>query len=346
MRYRILPSSIAKRAIVLGLVSSGVVGGTVGCRAILGIDDGSPLGPTDDGGLDPGDGTRDAGGDAFSAGDGRAPGAVERTEPQWPLPVSSPAPANYELTDDTVLDKTTGLMWQRRVANQGRVAWEDAVRTCPKLRLGGYDDWRLPTRIEMISIVDYGPEAEPINPGLFPDNNNYQYQWTASVYRAERRRDARWVATNGAAWYRDLSQSSDGLPFRCVRAGKVSGSTRRFIVEGATVKDARTGLSWEQALGAPQDIASARRRCEDLSPPGFRLPNLRELQTLIDEAETENPIWDDAFAAPAAGVAPTLWSDTFRGKPPSTTYLYVDFKDGATHNQNGESQRAGVRCVR
>jgi hypothetical protein len=48
-------------------------------------------------------------------------------------------------------DPKLDLLWSRR--DNGRdVRWEQAVTHCEELRLGGYDDWRLPTLEELRSI--------------------------------------------------------------------------------------------------------------------------------------------------------------------------------------------------
>lgn len=66
-----------------------------------------------------------------------------------------------------VTDNQTGLMWQDEDytdeeqqnfgvnKSHGKVLdWYKAVEYANNLRLGGYDDWRLPTRDELLSIVD------------------------------------------------------------------------------------------------------------------------------------------------------------------------------------------------
>ena len=57
--------------------------------------------------------------------------------------------------DGTVTDNLTGLMWQQTVPT-GTYTWSQAVAYCPTLNLAGHSDWRLPSRIELASIVDFG----------------------------------------------------------------------------------------------------------------------------------------------------------------------------------------------
>ncbi|WP_394831515.1 DUF1566 domain-containing protein [Pendulispora rubella] len=331
------------------MTALGVVAATVDCRAILGIEDDAPLlAPNMDGG-DHADVPFDAS-RSDDGGDGGADGTsllnIDRTEPQWLLPVASPPPSNYEVTDDTVLDKTTGLMWQRKIEGQPRQIWPEPPRVCAKLELAGYHDWRLPTRIEMVSLFDFGEDAPAVNPVLFPAAPAYALHWTISPYVVERRTAARWATDpfTGWSWFYDEYTSSESLPFRCVRAGNVSNAQPRFtVLEGqATVRDARTGLVWERGTAPKQSFADAKHRCESFRPPGYRLPNARELQTLIDETQTEVPIWYRVFDRAVQGTT-TLWSSTYRRSHDG--YILTDFVDG--HSSPGWSNTvAGVRCVR
>ncbi len=69
-----------------------------------------------------------------------------------PDPTPNPAP-RFTLTDDTALDNATGLMWQR--ANDATPRpWNQALFQCGEATTGGFDDWRLATLKEMMTLVD------------------------------------------------------------------------------------------------------------------------------------------------------------------------------------------------
>lgn len=84
-----------------------------------------------------------------------------------------------ENNDGTVTDQYTGLMWQQNTAEE-QMTWEEALAHCENLSLAGYDDWRLPNRNELQSLVDKQPESggAAINKA-FPDTYPLMY-WTST----------------------------------------------------------------------------------------------------------------------------------------------------------------------
>lgn len=55
--------------------------------------------------------------------------------------------------DRTVTDTSTCLMWQQGTTEH--LNWEEAISFCENLTLGEYEDWRLPSRNELQSLMDY-----------------------------------------------------------------------------------------------------------------------------------------------------------------------------------------------
>jgi hypothetical protein len=56
--------------------------------------------------------------------------------------------------DGTVTDNVTGLTWQKDVSLSDGGSWAGAAAFCSGLQLGGHGGWRLPSVIELISLVD------------------------------------------------------------------------------------------------------------------------------------------------------------------------------------------------
>lgn len=87
-----------------------------------------------------------------------------------PNPASAglPNPASYDTSaPDVVIDKVTGLMWQSAVDKRGAITWVDGDAYCAHLTAGGHSDWRLPTEIELLSIVDYTKSEPAIDTDAF-----------------------------------------------------------------------------------------------------------------------------------------------------------------------------------
>lgn len=143
-------------------------------------------------------------------------GCLDASWAHWPVPAVSLPNQNYELFTWTVTDKQTGLIWQRRPDIATQRSWDEAKSYCEKLTDGDYDDWRLPSRIELISIRDYELSSGPaINTTAFPNMPSILYYWTASPVAG--------VMTS--AWVVDFNWAGFTLPMatdtaqwvRCVR---------------------------------------------------------------------------------------------------------------------------------
>jgi hypothetical protein len=87
-----------------------------------------------------------------------------------------------------------------------------------------------------------------------------------------------------------------------------------FDALAPTLKDTKTGLEWQRIAQPPRkSLANAQTYCQTLAlgdvPAGqWRVPNVRELATILDPASTAPPLWDwDAFGDSGPGQ---LWSNT------------------------------------
>jgi hypothetical protein len=65
-----------------------------------------------------------------------------------------------------VLDKQTGLIWAKNteILDKG-VPWEEAVNLCQNVEIGGQKGWRLPTRDELITLLDTSTSAPALPEG-------------------------------------------------------------------------------------------------------------------------------------------------------------------------------------
>lgn len=255
-------------------------------------------------------------------------------------------------SNGTVTDNNTGLMWQKEDDNQ-TYNWYQASGTndatynpssqsvCGSLNLGGHTDWRLPSKKELISIVDYSvffPNPS-IKTSYFP-NTHTDYYW-ASTATAN--------ITPGGAWNVNFTAGDvggGGMEFlsyvRCVRGGETAQS---FIDNhNGTVTDNRTGLTWQQGEPGKMTWAGALSYCEGLSLGGHSdwwLPNAKELESLTDDSRYY-PTIDTAFF-PGTQTSDYLTSTTdviFPHKARNVNF----FSGGSGTYTKGSSYN--VRCVR
>ncbi len=165
-----------------------------GCNAILGIappsdrllDGGSRHVVTSSGSaaFDSGLGsTSDDGGLDGSAGSSLP--AVAHAWAEWPMPnPESTHLANAQTYSvdpaGVVTDQVTHLQWQQAV-DKSTYTWADAAARCAQLSIAGKGGFRLPSRIELLSLVDFTRLNPSIDATAFPGAPAERY-WSASTY--------------------------------------------------------------------------------------------------------------------------------------------------------------------
>ncbi len=111
------------------------------------------------------------------------------------------------------------LMWERAPASapdggvQGAYVQSDALAYCAGLALGGYGDWRLPSAIELLSIVDYGVAPPATDHTYFP-GTPASFFWSATPVAGSTTNA--WVV-DFAHGYVNVRPLATPFPVRCVR---------------------------------------------------------------------------------------------------------------------------------
>lgn len=152
--------------------------------------------------------------------------------------------------DGTILDTATNLTWQkcsRGQNNDGTCSgsattanWTDANSYCNSLSLAG-KTWRLPTRLELETLVDHGQNAPAIHGTYFPGTPAHEF-WTSSRFM-----------TTSSAWYvhftygnTDRISDTNSYRVRCV-SGRSRDHKNRFILrEDGDIYDMSTGIVWKK----------------------------------------------------------------------------------------------------
>jgi len=251
------------------------------------------------------------------------------------LMLCSPALAAKTYSDNgdgTVTDPTTGLTWMRCAIGQ---TWDGAAETCTgtasthtwnqanaltgTVNFAGQSDWRLPTIRELTTIVDVSIYLPTIDRKAFPNTpasgfwsasalaSDSSYAWNVNFYFGN---------TNGS----NMSLSSQ---VRLMRAGQplallsVARPDTDYVNNGnGTVTHTPTGLmykrcaegqswsgstctgtastyTWDQANALTGTVSFAGQS-------DWRLPNLAELQSLVDYTRTSPTINPNLFPATSA----------------------------------------------
>ena len=217
----------------------------------------------------------------------------------------------------------------------------DFIKALNDANFGGFSDWRLPTVKELARIVDRGAYTPAINSEYFP-NTVSSYYWSSTT-NADCTNYAWRVHFNGGnvSYY---VYKSFSYRVRAVRGG-VSGSFDNLVINGdGTVTDTATGLMWQQETARSMSLEAALEYCEGLALAGYedwRLPNISELQSLVDYSEYGPAI--DTTVFPGT-VSSGYWSSTTSASRTDFAWL-VSFYDGTvTDDYKWWSYR--VRAVR
>lgn len=86
-----------------------------------------------------------------------------------------------DFNNEAVLDRNTGLVWQRTPDAEGR--WlPGASYSCLDANTGGQKGWRLPNITELTSLVDPSVTTEPTLPAGHPFNfDRHVFFWSGSI---------------------------------------------------------------------------------------------------------------------------------------------------------------------
>ncbi|RRS30204.1 MAG: hypothetical protein P794_08015 [Epsilonproteobacteria bacterium (ex Lamellibrachia satsuma)] len=81
-----------------------------------------------------------------------------------------------------IKDPKTNLMWEdTQHAENVKITQIKAKEYCRELTLGSFDDWRLPTLAELLSIVDY-TRYKPAILNAFSHTEKESFYWTNTAY--------------------------------------------------------------------------------------------------------------------------------------------------------------------
>lgn len=247
----------------------------------------------------------------------------------WPAP-------RFRSQGKQVFDRMSGLTWAKDASMaEFPLSWEESfafVRELNRQKENGANDWRLPRRGELFSLISHA-RTDPALPADHPFENVFPgYYWTATPC-ARLPRQAWYTHMGGGRVFKGMKHGSYMLwPVR----GDIGYAIPepRFVEGEMAVFDRHTGLSWTKNASLGSNFVTweqALERIRQLNQSGktgrndWRLPNIRELESLCDLAFHSPAL---THPHPFHHVQAAYWSGTSSAYDPSYAWvLYLE--DGA-----------------
>ena len=148
---------------------------------------------------------------------------------ELPKPVFS----SSKISGDTIIsDSTTGLIWQQTYETSK--TWQEALKYCEDLTYAGKNDWRLPNKNELASLLNYDKSSSPYSD--FP-NMPKKWFWSSTTSNESNKIPIAWhtnfgntdkiYGTNTESKSGSTSTSSNAV--RCVRSERINDPCENHI---------------------------------------------------------------------------------------------------------------------
>jgi hypothetical protein len=262
-----------------------------------------------------------------------------------------------DATDHTcVRDNVTRLIWQVKISDSTFTFDQTAgyVNNVNATGLCGFNDWRMPDPKELMGIADYSRYKPAIDTNYFPDTPSLWF-WSGSPS----------AGNSNDAWYVNFYDGgADGngrSSYRHVRLVRGGQSFDSFVDNAdGTVTQLNTGLMWAKcsegqtgsgcagdATGMVWNEALTSANNSNLGGySDWRLPNVKELQALVDYSRYSPAIDTNYFPNTPSGDYFWFWSGS-PGVGSSNDAWVVNFGNGyAYYNGYGRGNYFHVRLVR
>jgi len=130
--------------------------------------------------------------------------------------------SRFTRESDIITDKITGIQWQDSKHTKIIKSLKEVIKMCKELRLGGFDDWRVPNKEEILSVVNYSKKPDPQIDIYKKETNSYEWSIKERSYMTH------------FAWfvyfkygYSDFYYKYYSNFIRCVRGGEKSEKKKK-----------------------------------------------------------------------------------------------------------------------
>ena len=216
----------------------------------------------------------------------------------------------YNRTNSTVHEISKNIFWQdsNEVTNNSYTQAE-ADSYCYYLIQDGYDDWRLPTIYEAMSLIDYGKETPAMDSAFI--NTGSGYLWTSTACPVCKAKTFAYEEVTGS--FLSFTEKDYNFHTRCIRENATYSKELTRDDTREIVIDNNTSLMWQDDISVNKNnknsFQDAIDYCESLVLADFtdwRLPNIIELRTLLDFSGATGSAHPQEFV----NLAINYWSST------------------------------------
>lgn len=189
--------------------------------------------------------------------------------------VDAGPPDRFRLVGDDISDEATGLLWRPEVLDDS----EGTIPPCPS----GYE---LPTRLELLSIVDYGRASPAVDDEVFFGQNGLFVTGPETA-------SGPWIIdfADGRA-FRSLGQT--GLHARC-KKGKWEPGFEVDELDAEVARERSSGLAFRREPIYATGVFDAADKCAYLPPAPcgpWRAPSVKEMLLAIADVGGVLPVFE------------------------------------------------------
>jgi Protein of unknown function (DUF1566) len=235
--------------------------------------------------------------------------------------------------DRTVLDSKTGMRWQNEALPQS--TWDEAQRTCAQSRRQGKTGWRLPTKLELVSLIDFtGAKALP-DPFVGTESE----MWTSVESPRSSASKRVWVVQFSPVGNAATRPATSAIASpKCVLGDPILPARLRKGTADTMVDDVAK-LEWRVSPTTSTPIGRGNLATDCAG--GWRFPTMKELASILDDTRIDGPFSDPQLLHPGASPL-AYWSSTEAASATTSNRLSVSF----TNSDFTLETQGYVRCVR